>query len=331
MLTSLLTLLLAAHAQDALSLSAMRLVPVGTEPTLTLTASSDGEVTVDGRCGVTAFRGKRRMTHGDQWTVGLGTLPEGTHACTATIGLRDDAGGYGTMTTPFEVRVLSPLDLAVRSEELSVADRTLTVRASRPLSAVTIDVYGPGGARVGGATTGVPGLAVAEVEWTQGPGTEAVKLVVTAKDADGFTRALELVPWHYLIPHEDVVFETASDVIRPDETPKLEAAWGHLQEVLDKYGSVVEVRLYVAGYTDTVGPADANQALSDRRARSIAAWFRARGFQGPIAYQGFGEGALAVPTGDGVDEAANRRAVYVLSASPPAASSDFPRGAWRAL
>ena len=100
---------------------------------------------------------------------------------------------------------------------------------------------------------------------------------------------------------------------------------------LPKYGSVVEVRLYVAGYTDTVGAAAGNQALSERRARAIATWFRNRGFTGAVQYQGFGESVLAEPTADEVDHAANRRALYILAAQTPPISTALPRSAWKAL
>jgi outer membrane protein OmpA-like peptidoglycan-associated protein len=71
--------------------------------------------------------------------------------------------------------------------------------------------------------------------------------------------------------------------------------------------------------------------LSERRARAIAAWFRRRGFTGPVSYQGFGETALAVPTPDETDEAANRRALYILAANPPPVSEQLPARAWKPL
>lgn len=74
-----------------------------------------------------------------------------------------------------------------------------------------------------------------------------------------------------------------------------------------------------------------NQGLSDRRARSIAAYFRSQGFDKPIYFQGFGEDALAVETDDNVDEERNRRAIYLLAAWPPAQSANFPRGNWKPL
>ena len=90
------------------------------------------------------------------------------------------------------------------------------------------------------------------------------------------------------------------------------------------------VNLYVAGYTDTVGDAASNLRLSTSRAKSIAVWFQAQGFDGHIYYQGFGEKVLAVPTADNVDEAQNRRSLYVVAATPPVSAS-FPGAQWTKL
>ena len=48
----------------------------------------------------------------------------------------------------------------------------------------------------------------------------------------------------------------------------------------------------------------------------------------PIWFQGFGESVLFVQTPDNTDQAANRRAGYVLSTQPPPASRGFPTRNW---
>ena len=90
------------------------------------------------------------------------------------------------------------------------------------------------------------------------------------------------------------------------------------QKIADEVGKArkiapdVPVKLFIAGYTDTVGtPAD-NRKLSLERARAIAAWFRDRGLPLPIEYAGFGEEVLRVKTPDETDNAANRRADYIV-------------------
>jgi outer membrane protein OmpA-like peptidoglycan-associated protein len=80
-----------------------------------------------------------------------------------------------------------------------------------------------------------------------------------------------------------------------------------------------------------VGDKGANRTLSQQRARAIGAYFRKKGLSVPIYFQGFGEDALAVKTEDNVDEARNRRALYILSNFPPPVSYHLPRKAWKRL
>ena len=92
------------------------------------------------------------------------------------------------------------------------------------------------------------------------------------------------------------------------------------------FSSAIENRkanLYVAGYTDTVGNASSNQALS-QKSKAIGIWFQKKGFEGKIYYQGLVKVHLLF-TGDGVDKAENRRALYIVVAEAPPKSSDLPR------
>ena len=91
-----------------------------------------------------------------------------------------------------------------------------------------------------------------------------------------------------------------------------------MQSALQKYGELAEgVTLFVAGHTDTVGDAAANQVLSARRARAIARWFRSHGVKGAIRFAGFGESHLWVQTPDDADEPRNRRAEYIVAVDAP--------------
>ena len=143
----------------------------------------------------------------------------------------------------------------------------------------------------------------------------------------GFTYS----PWFLDIPHQDILFATNSATIEKEEEWKMESTLEQLKEVLDKYGSVVPVKLYIGGCTDTVGDKSSNRALSKARARSIAKWLSSHGYDQPIFYHGFGEDWLAVPTKDGVNEPENRRVVYIVAANPPPRGSGVPQVKWKSL
>lgn len=168
-----------------------------------------------------------------------------------------------------------------------------------------------------------------EVPWVGRP-SEVVVLDVTLHNAGGWA-GFTYSPWFLDIPHNDVLFETGQDVVLPEEEPKLQETLEELADVLDKYGSVVPVKLYIAGCTDTVGSSASNKDLSQRRARSIARWLRDHGYHMPIYYYGFGEDLPAVQTPDETEESRNRRALYLVGANPPPKGSGIPSVSWIAL
>ena len=113
--------------------------------------------------------------------------------------------------------------------------------------------------------------------------------------------------------------------------PKLARTLEGVHAALIKFGNEFKAKLYVAGYTDTVGGREYNQDLSARRAQAIASWFQSNGLKVRACWQGFGEEALAVTTPDETPEARNRRTVHVLANQPPPTSGTFPRASWKCL
>ena len=81
---------------------------------------------------------------------------------------------------------------------------------------------------------------------------DTVLIDVTLRNPDSFA-GFTYSPWYLDIPHQDVLFDSNAYVIGESEEWKLESTLEDLQEVLRKYGSVVPVKLYIAGCTDTVG------------------------------------------------------------------------------
>lgn len=320
-----------AVAGDALSMSAVNQVTHGEQ-----TPSVSFEPTVSGRLAVSLTCADRTWQHtwtlspGRTVTLSLEGFPEGTHRCEGTARLEASDGSWGEMPLGFEVSSLGLLGLSAGMGDLDLAKGTLTVHATRPVAAAKVTVRGLQGPHHVELPGDLSDPTTPRFTWPV-DGVEVLVLDVVARDASGFVSSLELMPWSYEIPHEDVVFASGQAEVRAAEEPKLAASWADVQATVAKYGEVVPIGLYVAGFTDTVGEASANRALSARRARSIAAWFRAQGFEGEVWYQGFGEDVLAVDTPDGTDEPRNRRALYLLAAQQPPVGEALPRDAWKKL
>jgi hypothetical protein len=317
-----------ATAQDAVSLEAVRRVQEGDAPSVTFIGGASGHLSANVSCSGHNFSLSKPLAPGIRHTLPFEGLPKGSHSCRGDLSLEGDDFS-GQMPLSFDVQVLPRLVLTVNRSDLHLDGHMLAVVGSRGLRRVAVEAFGERGSKLGEGQTSAGGDTRVEIQWGGQPG-EVLKLTVTGWDMDDLYGEVHLFPWHYEIPHDDLVFATGDATITSNEEPKLETAWTELQGVLDRFGDVVEVRLYVAGYTDTVGGHAANQALSERRARSIADWFKQRGFAGPIAFQGFGESALAIATPDETNEAGNRRATYILASEPPV-GEPFPSAAWTTL
>jgi outer membrane protein OmpA-like peptidoglycan-associated protein len=224
----------------------------------------------------------------------------------------------------------SPLQVQVEKSKVDLKQHRLEVKMSHPAGKVHIKVVGESGATLADEEqdfTGRPGGTPLTVTWSPSSDEGVATIDVRAFDSTGRWVGVQISPWFVAIPHEDVNFKTDQSSIEESETPKLEAAFAKLNEVLAKDAAHGRqhpgITLFIAGHTDTVGNAGYNLKLSQARARSIAAWFRKRGVKMPIAYEGFGETALAVKTADSIEEAKNRRVDYILSDDPPRYGGGF--------
>ncbi len=231
----------------------------------------------------------------------------------------------------------SPLKVQVDKTKVDLKQHRLEVKMSHPAGKVKIEVYADSEAVIAEEEqdfTGRPAGAPLIVTWTPSSDAAVARIEVHAYDVQGNWVGVEIAPWFVPIPHEDVNFRTGSPDIDEPETPKLEAAYTKLQEVLAKdaaHGRMHPgITLYIAGHTDTVGAAAHNLKLSQDRARSIASWFRKRGVKLPISFEGFGETSPEVKTADNVDEPRNRRVDYVLSDGPPTYSAAF-KPSWKRI
>jgi outer membrane protein OmpA-like peptidoglycan-associated protein len=114
-----------------------------------------------------------------------------------------------------------------------------------------------------------------------------------------------------------VNFDSGKWDVRADETEKLDKSYTAITDVVNKFGRLASIKLYVLGHTDTVGNNGANRTLSLNRARSIGGYLRRRGLTIPVYVEGFGEEALAVLTADEEAEPKNRRAEYIIAVESP--------------
>ncbi len=211
------------------------------------------------------------------------------------------------------------LRMAIDTEKVDLKAGVLEVTLSHPADRVKVEVQGDGGKilaqverRFEGARPGTPLV----VRWSTPAGEAITRIEVFGYDTRGYYQGTAITPWYVEVPHEDVVFKTGSAHIDPPEEKKLRQSLAKIRELLAR-AEAAQPTLFVLAHTDTVGSHEDNQALSERRARSIAGFFLAAGLPIEIRFAGAGERALAVPTADSVPEARNRRADYMLSLQPP--------------
>lgn len=212
------------------------------------------------------------------------------------------------------------LQVTIDRSKVDLANHQLEVKLSRAADKVKLKVIGQSGAVLAEVEKSFNGAAAGTalvVSWTPSSTEAVARIEVWGHDTEGFYSGVAITPWNVSIPHEDVKFESNSDVIRPSEVPKLEASLQKVTEALTKHAELGKITLYIVGHTDTVGTTEHNVGLSRRRARAIATWFKGRFLKNPIAYEGLGESAPLVKTADEVDEPKNRRVDYILGLEPP--------------
>ena len=212
---------------------------------------------------------------------------------------------------------------------MHLEDHRVEVTLNRACARMTYTVYGDAGGVIDlgdSQFNAAPAGEKLPLSWKVGE-EKVIRVDMVGHDTFGmFSPTLSIFPWSLEIPHQDVNFATGKSDIPADELAKVKAAVEDIQTAIKRYGGIVKITLFVAGYTDTVGGADGNQALSEARAASIGRAFRKAGIKVPIKYVGMGEAGLKVDTPDETDEPQNRRAAYILSVEAPPSNA-----AWRAL
>jgi len=145
---------------------------------------------------------------------------------------------------------------------------------------------------------GIRAAAPAEEDRQDAPGTASSRPArhAAGQAADGGLLALP------------IEFATGSAEITPPVAEQL----GRLGQALAS-ARLAGSRFRIEGHTDTVGDAELNQSLSEKRAASVASFLESRyGVSGDrLQPVGMGEKGLAVPTPDQTAEMRNRRVQIV--------------------
>ncbi len=258
--------------------------------------------------------------------------PVGVFTYVAAFDVKWADGTGSQFETTFSATRVGELALQIGPGDVDMDERTLKFKITNPAASAELVILGARGKRIGYASAdyeAAPPGEELELTWDAVEG-DIVRMDLKVTDIAGFWTGMQITPFSIEIPHDEVQFASGRHEVTDSEAPKLAKTMGHIEAALKEHGTLLSLKLFVAGFTDTVGNHAYNLDLSRRRARAIAAWYRARGLKIPIFYQGFGEGVLAVKTPDETDEPANRRAVYVLSGQIPQGAA-FPGGGWKRL
>jgi outer membrane protein OmpA-like peptidoglycan-associated protein len=318
-----------AAAQDDISVSVSSTVKVGEAPAVTLTIRKPlarAALELKGS-GPGAPRGRFKTSAGP---AKAGSelplrLPKqrapGTIRWEGTLSVTFQDGAAGSMPLVFETRSAAPPAINLAEGGLDLKGHSVTVVMNRPAKSVDLEVLGDDGkliANISETFDGPPAGTPLKLTWVPRTDAGVMRLRLVGHDTAGFfSPARDLHPWSLALPHDEIVFDTNEAVLKKSEEPKLTAVLPELKRRLKRYRGIIDVKLYIMGHTDTVGPAQKNQALSAKRARTIARWFKGHGVTAPIFARGLGEAYPTVATPDETDEIRNRRVDYVLAIEHP--------------
>lgn len=298
-------------------------------PTRDVTSATIGLTRDDGK---KLTLGARNIASGSKKTL-LVQQETGSFAYEAKFDVVWKGGDKTSFTMKFSLTRSAKLELTLKKEDVDLDGRKLTFSVNNPVKLAELIIVGKDGKTLKHVkqtynTTKTDQRL--EISWPD-PGGDVKYMDLKVHDATGFWKGIRLTPISISIPHDDVEFASGKWAIRESEEPKLEATMKQIRAELAEHGTLLSLKLYVAGFTDSVGSAASNMTLSRNRARAIAAWFRKEGLKIPIFYQGFGESVLAVQTPDETDEPRNRRALYILASQVPGKSRTLPKQNWAQL
>ncbi|MEE2756660.1 MAG: OmpA family protein [Myxococcota bacterium] len=243
-----------------------------------------------------------------------------------------------TSTFKFEIVSVGPLQIQLSKQGVKLDKGIITVSSNTPLEKAELVGFNIQGDQIVDDSVSLnEATGSVDIRFDALDPKTVRRIELKVHDHVGRWRAFRLVAWYVEIPHDDVIFGSGQANIEPQEAKKLAAVVNLIQKEIKAFRTTLgrsdvnfDLKLFVAGCTDTVGSEQDNLMLSRKRAKAIAGYFRSQGIDSPIFYEGYGEKMQAVSTADNVDEEKNRRAIYILTNTQPS-GFESPGRRWRAL
>jgi hypothetical protein len=119
------------------------------------------------------------------------------------------------------------LQVTIDRPKVDLAGHKLEVKLSRSAEKVKLKVIGQSGsvlAEIEKKFDGASAGSVLTLSWTPSSDEVVAKIEVWGYDTDGYYAGVAIIPWKVSIPHEELNFDTDSDVVRSSEAPKLRRA-----------------------------------------------------------------------------------------------------------
>jgi len=168
------------------------------------------------------------------------------------------------------------LKVVINKSDVDLKNRTIHFKLSRPCDSVELKVYDENGELISEKMEVYEGTTAGQslsVTWPALlPGVDNFRIDLKFTDTNEYWVGTTICRFEGYVEHEEVVFESAKWEIRDKERPKLDNVLPEMLAMIDRAINCDELNmaLYVAGYTDTVGSIADNRELSRQRARSIA-------------------------------------------------------------
>ncbi len=225
--------------------------------------------------------------------------------------------------------VLEPFSINITKENVDLDNFKAKFSTNREAKKTEIKIYSPDNTVIFEDTKEfeTPIANNIEVNWKLL--NDEIKLIdIKVYDTFGFWVSMAINPISVYIPHEEVHFDSGKWDINESEIPKIKDSLTKIQEVLKKYGTDIDLKLYIIGCTDTMGSKESNITLSQNRAKAISEKFKQLGLKSAVYYTGVGEDLLKKQTEDDVDEVENRRVIYLISSHQPEISRTIKTKTW---